>query len=143
MELKTISSKWTQVAGLLLIGGAVAWILKLGVIIFTNGRIIDTGAAALLMKIGLLLLIVGSTGIGNYFCQNRTYLLRILAIIISPIVVFGSFLLFAMITTPLLENITVWNAMWYAQEETPIALAVIYYLTIGGILYRVSCSMPR
>ncbi|WP_225000299.1 hypothetical protein [Cesiribacter sp. SM1] len=136
MQLKLLFSKWTQVAALLLIGGAVAWTIKLGVIIATNGRIIDTGAAALFMKVGLLLLLIGSTGIGNQLSLNRTLMLRIAAIIFSPVVAAGLFLLFAMITKPLLNPLLNNSGVWYAQQEAPIALAVVFFLSMGCLLYR-------
>jgi hypothetical protein len=134
MQAKSLFSNWTPLAALLLIGGALAWMLKLAVIIYTNGQIINTGAAALLMKVGLLMLLVGSTGIGYRLSKNRTLLLRVLAMVLSPLVLFGSFLLFAMISTPLFEN----SQVWYAQQEAPIGLAVFVYMAIGYLLYRSS-----
>jgi hypothetical protein len=130
--LKGIFSKWTQVAGLLLMGGALAWLIKLVVIVSTNGRIIDTGAAALFMQLGLLMLVTGSTGIGHRLSLNRPILLRTLAIIISPALAFGPCLLLGMILNPLFAN----SSVWYAQQEAPIALAVIVYLFTGCLLYR-------
>jgi hypothetical protein len=132
MQSKTLFSKWTQIASLLLIGGALAWALKLGVIISTNGRIIDTGAAALLMKIGLVMLVFGSTGIGSRLSADRKLWLRTIAIIVSPVVVFGLFLLFARLLGPLFK----YSSLWYAQQEAPIALAVVFYMTIGYFLYK-------
>jgi hypothetical protein len=139
MQLKLLFSKWTQVAGLLLIGGALAWTIKIGVIISTNGRIIDTGAAALFMKIGLVMLIVGSTGVGNRLSLNRALVLRVIAIILSPVVVFGALILIGSLITPLFKNLDV----WYAQQEAPIALAVIFNLAIGYILYRSHKSVTQ
>jgi hypothetical protein len=132
MQLRSLFSKWTQVAGLLLMGGALAWTAKLCVIISTNGRIIDTGAAAFLMTTGLVMLAVGSTGIGTRLSLNRNVLLRIIAIILSPLVVFGSFLLFGMIIVPLFKN----SSVWYAQQEAPIAIAVVLSFALGYVLYR-------
>ena len=132
MQVKLLFSKWTRIAGLLLIGGALAWTIKLGVIISTNGKIIDTGAAALFMKIGLFFLAVGSTGIGNRLSHKQAVLLRIIAILLSPVVVFGSCLLFGMLTSPLFSN----SSVWYAQQEAPIAFAAIVYLAVGFLLFR-------
>jgi hypothetical protein len=36
---------WTAVAGTVLVVGGVAWILKLWVIVATDGRVVATGAA--------------------------------------------------------------------------------------------------
>lgn len=132
MQLRSLFSRWTQVAGLLLMGGALAWTIKLCIIIATNGRIINTGAAALLMKIGIVLLLVGSTGIGNRLSRNRALWLRIISIILSPIVVFGLLILISTFIVPLFQHID----LWYAQQEAPIALAVIVCMPIGYILYK-------
>jgi hypothetical protein len=136
MQLKLLFSKWTQVAGLLLIGGAIAWTIKLAVIIATDGRIITTGAAALLMKIGIVLLVLGSTGIGNRLSLNRNLLLRAIAIILSPVVAFGTLLLFGTIINPILNPVLANSGVWYAQQEAPIALAVVFFLAVGYLLYR-------
>ena len=135
MQLKSLFSKWTQVAGLLLMGGALAWAIKLCIIIATNGRIINTGAAALLMKIGIVMLLVGSTGIGNRLSRNRTLWLRTISIILSPVVVFGSLVLVGTSIVPLFRHID----LWYAQEEAPIAIAVVVCMPIGYLLYK-SCK---
>jgi hypothetical protein len=44
-KIKLLLSQWIQIAGVILIIGALAWTIKLIIIISTNGRIIDTGAA--------------------------------------------------------------------------------------------------
>ncbi len=119
-----------------MIGGALAWILKLGVIISTNGRIIDTGAAALLMKVGLILLAVGSTGIGHRLSLHRAVLIKVVAIILSPVLAFGLFLLFAKVVTPLISPVIESSNVWYAQQEAPIGLAVLFFLTVGYLLFR-------
>ncbi|MFD3003025.1 hypothetical protein ACFS7Z_21855 [Pontibacter toksunensis] len=136
MQLKSPYSKWTQIAGLLLIGGAIAWIIKFSVIVATNGQVINTGAAALFMKIGLLMLGIGSTGIGYRLSLHRSLLLRTAAIMLSPVVVFASFLLLAKIIGPLFNTLLSNSNVWYAQQEAPIALAVVFYLSIGCLLFR-------
>jgi hypothetical protein len=132
MQLKSVFSRWTQVAGVLLMGGALAWTIKLCIIIATNGRIINTGAAALLMKTGIVLLLVGSTGIGYRLSRNKALWLRIVSILLSPVVVFGSLLLLAIFFVPLFQHID----LWYAQEEAPIAIAVVVCMPIGYILKK-------
>jgi hypothetical protein len=129
-KLKLIFSKWTQIAGLIMITGAIAWTIKLIIIISTNGGIIDTGAAAFFMTAGLLMLVIGSTGIGLRLTQGRNIFLRALAIILSPAFMFGSFILFSTITNPLFSG----SSIGYAQEEAPIGFAVIVYLFAGYLL---------
>ncbi|GAA4299069.1 hypothetical protein GCM10023183_07920 [Nibribacter koreensis] len=137
MEVNQLYRHWTKVAAILLIAGALAWTIKLIVIISTDGRIIDTGAASLLMKAGIILLAIGSTGIGFRLSENRPTWLRILAILLSPLVVFALFLLIAQIVTPLLINPLLENTkVWYAQQEAPIGLAVIFFLAMGLLLFN-------
>ncbi len=132
MQLTILFSNWTRIAAFLLIGGGSAWMMKLAVIISTHGRIIDTGAAALLMKMGIVLLLIGSTGIGYRLSIKRALWLRILAIVISPLLLFASFLPFALLIAPLLDNIP----LWYARQEAPIAIAVVVSFIIGYLLYK-------
>ena len=132
MQLKSFFSQWTKVAALLLIGGAVAWIIKLGVIVSTNGAVIDTGAAALFMKIGLVLLLIGSTGIGNRLSKNRQPFLRIIAIVLSPVILIGLIFLFGFIMGPLFKN----TSIWYAEQEAPILIAVMVSLVVGSLLLK-------
>lgn len=139
MTLRMLFAKWTQTAALLLIGGALAWAIKLGVIISTNGEVIQTGAAALFMKIGLLLLFVGSTGIGHRLGLRLPGFLRALAMVLSPALVIGSFMLFGFISGPLFKD----SSVWYAQQEGGIGIAVIVYLIIGIILYKSYRSATR
>ncbi len=132
MQLNLLFSRWSQVAGAFLMGGTVAWAIKLAVIVSTNGRIITSGAAALFMTIGIVLLLIGSTGIGYHLSRNRNLWVRAIAVILSPALVFGSFILIGMVTNPLLKD----SSIWYAQQEAPIAVAVIVYMVVGYLLYR-------
>lgn len=130
--MKSLFSNWTKVAGIILMGGAVAWTIKLCIIVATNGRIIDTGAAALCMKIGMAMLLIGSTGIGYGLGNHQVLWLRIIFVILSPVVVFGLLVLIGVFVSPLFKN----SSVWYAQQEAPIAVAVVIYGIIGYILYR-------
>ena len=131
MQTKVFSN-WTQLAALILIGGAIAWIIKLSVIFSTNGQVIDTGAAALFMKLGIILLAVGPTAIGSRLSANKATWLRVVAIVLSPVLLFATFLAVGFAATPLFKNIS----LWYAQQEAPIAIAVVVSLFIGIALYR-------
>jgi hypothetical protein len=56
-------SRWTQIAAGSTVAGCAAWLAKIAVIVASDGRIIDTGAAAWLMRAGLVGLFVGATGV--------------------------------------------------------------------------------
>lgn len=130
--MKSLFAQWNRVAGYLLIAGALAWMFKLVVIVSTNGRIIDSGPAAILMTAGLILLFVGSTGIGFYIARTRGVVIRIVSILLSPALLFGSFLLMGMLSEPLFRD----SIFWYAPQEAPIGLAVLLSLAVGLRLSR-------
>jgi hypothetical protein len=132
MELKRIFANWTAIASVILIGGSLAWAIKLTVIISTNGRIIDTGAAALLMKIGILLLLIGSTSLGSGISTNRSLFLRVVSFLLSPVFLFGTCFLLTTALNPLVKD----SSVWYAAQELPIAVVVVVCLPLGVFLYN-------
>ncbi|MBB1286798.1 hypothetical protein HRH25_20625 [Flavisolibacter sp. BT320] len=132
MQPKTLFANWTQIASTLLMAGALAWAIKLTVIISTNGRIIDTGAAALLMKIGIPLLLIGSTCLGSSLANRQNAFLRILAIVLSPVLLFGTCFLITTSLNPLVQN----SGVWYAAQELPIAVVVMVCFPVGLFLYK-------
>jgi hypothetical protein len=80
---------WTAIAGTSLIAGGVAWLLKLWVIVATDGRVVATGAAATFLEFGLILLTVGSTGIGSRLMMSQEPSMRVVLAVASPLVVLG------------------------------------------------------
>jgi hypothetical protein len=80
---------WTAIAGTTLIAGGVAWLLKLWVIVATDGRVVATGAAATFLELGLVLLIVGSTGIGVRVMMSQEPSMRVVLALASPLVLLG------------------------------------------------------
>ena len=52
-------SRWPVLASALLAAGGLSWMIKIGIIVATDGRIITTGPAAALMTAGLVLLPLG------------------------------------------------------------------------------------
>ncbi len=80
---------WIAIAGTALIAGGVAWLSKLWVIVVTDGRVVATGAAATFLELGLVLLIVGSTGIGVRLMMNQEPSMRIVLAVASPVVLLG------------------------------------------------------
>jgi hypothetical protein len=80
---------WIAIAGSTLIAGGVAWCSKLWVIVATDGRVVATGAAASLLEVGLVLLIVGSTGIGVRAMMGQEPSMRVVLALASPLVLLG------------------------------------------------------
>ena len=80
---------WIAIAGIALIAGGGAWLLKLWVIVATDGRVVATGAAATSLELGLVLLAVGSTGIGVRLMMSQEPSMRIVLAVASPLVLIG------------------------------------------------------
>jgi hypothetical protein len=86
---------WIVIAGTALVVGGVAWLLKLWVIVATDGRVVATGAAGAFFDIGFYSLMVGSTGVGLRLAINLENTLRVTLALVSPIafsLLFGVFL---------------------------------------------------
>lgn len=122
--------RWIHIAGFLLVAGGLAWLLKLGVIVATNGRVTDTGAAGMFYLIGVILLLVGSTGLGMKLAARRNSLLRTVAVILSPIVFVASFLVFQAVMIMIVGD---WGPT-YVREEAGIFVAAVVWLLIGVAL---------
>ena len=75
---------WIAIAGTSLVVGGVAWLLKLWVIVATDGRVVATGAAGAFFDLGLYSLLVGSTGVGLRLTMKLETALRVALAVVSP-----------------------------------------------------------
>ena len=75
---------WIAIAGTSLVVGGVAWLLKLWVIVATDGRVVATGAAGAFFDLGLYSLLVGSTGVGLRLTMKLETALRVALAVASP-----------------------------------------------------------
>ncbi len=86
---------WIAIAGTALVVGGVAWLLKLWVIVATDGRVVATGAAGAFFELGLYSLLVGSTGVGLRLTMKLERSMRVILALVSPFAfffLFGAFL---------------------------------------------------
>ena len=79
---------WTSRRGLmlasgLLAAGGVSWLVKIGVIVATDGRVITTGPAAVLMSAGLILLALGAAAGGAWLARRAHPVLGALAALVA------------------------------------------------------------
>lgn len=73
-------------SGLALVAGGAAWLSKLAVIVATDGRVTQTGAAAAFLDRGLVLLMVGHTGVGLRLAMNQAASMRVVLALASPLI---------------------------------------------------------
>jgi hypothetical protein len=136
---------WIALAGMALIAGGVAWILKLWVIVATDGRVVATGAAGAFFDLGFYLLVVGSTGLGLRLAINQELSMRLVLAVASPAAFFISFGIFSGIGYALVAigRLVVGDALpSYLLEEGGILVSAIVWLIVG-IWLLVGVVLPR
>src|SRR6187397_1053924 len=83
---------WERWAPVALLTGAVFWLAKMSVIVATDGRVDSTGAAAVFYIGGVLLMAIGATAVGLWLTRGRPTWLWVVAMVISFVGFFVSFL---------------------------------------------------
>lgn len=128
---------WIAVAGTALVFGGVAWFSKLAVVVATDGRVTATGAAGAFFTIGLLLILIGSTGAALRLTMNGETVSQILGIVLSPVMFVASFMLLQGVVVGL---VTVAQATVgglgpdYVREEAIILLTAVASLVVSAML---------
>ena len=135
---------WTTIAGTMLFIGGVAWILKLWVIVATDGRVVATGAAGAFYDLGLYLLMVGSTGVGLRLAMNQEPSMRVVLALASPFALFFLIGIFLVIGYALVAigRVFVGDALpSYLLEEGGIFISAVTGLVAG--IWLVAYAVPR
>jgi hypothetical protein len=125
---------WIAIAGTTLIAGGVAWMLKLWVIVATDGRVVATGAAGAFFDLGFYSLMVGSTGVGLRLAMNLETSLRVTLAVVSPFVFGVLFAIFSGIGYALVAigRVIAGDAVpGYLLEEGGIFVSAVVGLVAG------------
>jgi hypothetical protein len=125
---------WIAIAGAALIAGGAAWLLKLWVIVATDGRVVATGAAATFLELGLGLLLVGSTGVGLRLAINQETSMRVVLAVASPLLFMPAFLMFSAIGYALVaigRLIAGETVPGYLLEEGGIFVSAVAGIAVG------------
>ena len=107
---------------------------KLAVIVATDGRVTHTGAAAAFLDIGLVLLMVGSTGVGLRLAMNQETSMRVVVAVVSPLVFGALFTAFSAIGYAILAvggAIAGVAVPGYLLEEGGIFVSAVVGLVVG------------
>ena len=141
------SRLWIAIAGTALVVGGVAWLLKLSVIIATDGRVVATGAAGAFFDLGFYLLLAGSTGLGLRLAMNQEPSMRVVLAVASPFAFVFLFAIFSSIGYAILA--IVGDALpGYLLEEAGIFISAVVWLVVGiwlvvGVTLRGAEPQPR
>ena len=138
---------WIAIAGIALIAGGVAWLLKLWVIVATDGRVVANGAAGAFFDLGFYSLIVGSTGVGLRLTMKLETSLRVILAVVSPFAFFVLFGAFSGIGYALVAigRLIVGDALpSYLLEEGGIFVSAVVGLVAGIwlVVYVVRRGVP-
>lgn len=135
------TSRSITILATVLVAGGVAWLLKLvaiAVLVVTGSPDIESGAVAFFYLAGLGLLLIGSTALGLWLTINRQAPLRIAAVVLSPIVFWGSYQIMDVIA----DSIVGEQAPDYLQSETAVLVAALVWLTIGAVVLKSTRRTP-
>ena len=123
---------WEHWAPVVLLTGAIFWLAKMSVIVATDGRVDSTGAAAVFYLGGVLLMAVGATAIGLWLTRGRATWLRVVAMAVSFVGFFVSFLVLEGIAKSAFGD----AGPSYMSDEIGILVTAIFWLLAGAVLVR-------
>jgi hypothetical protein len=131
--------QWMKIATLALIAGASSWLVKLVVIVITDGA--DSGAgdaaAGVFFLLGFVLLLSGSSAVGLWLTRGRGPVVRIAAALLAPV----TFLVSWNLLDPVGEAMVGDLGPDYTSEESGILLNALLWLALG--LLVAAGSRPR
>ena len=131
--------QWMKIATLALIAGASMWLVKLVVIVVTDGAESGAGdaAAAVFFLPGFVLLLSGSSAVGLWLTRGRGPVVRIAATLLAPV----TFVVSMNLLDPVGEALVGDLGPDYAREEAGILLAALLWLALGILV--AAGSRPR
>jgi hypothetical protein len=122
------SPKWPLYASVLLTTGGLAWVVKIAIIVATNGRVMTTGPAAFLMSAGLVLLPLGAAGVGAWLARRSPVILRALAAVAAIAALIACTVALGWIGATLFRD----RGPSYAAEEAGILAAGLLWSLLGA-----------
>jgi len=128
----TTTSRLSTILAALAAAGGAAWLAKLAVVAATDGATSDTGAAAIFYLLGVALLAIGSTAVGLWLAAGRHRAVRVLAVVLSPVLFFVSFMLLDSIAKLLVGDA---GPAWL-EDEAGIGLTAMFWLLTGLLLAK-------
>ena len=123
------SRKWLIVASALLLAGGLSWLLKIAVIVATDGRVMTTGPAAALMSGGLVLLPLGAAGLGAWLARRTHAVVRVLAALAAVGALLACSVALGMGASAFARGR---NPAYWA-EEAGILVAGLLWSTVGAV----------
>jgi hypothetical protein len=117
---------------MILVGGGIAFFLKLVAIPTTGGEDSESGAIALLYLAGMFGMLVGSTALGSRLAEHAPLAVYVIALVLSPVVIWVVFIALDGGLKPIGEA----GPDWYVDEAGITASAVLMVGTGLWLLRR-------
>lgn len=126
-----------RIALTIFVAGGVALFLKLIAIPTTGGEDFESPAVAFFYFAGMFGMLVGSTGLGARLALKAALPVYVLALILSPVVIWFVFMVFDEGLKPIGEA----GPEWYAAEAGITAMAILM-VVVGLLLLRKRSAEP-
>lgn len=124
-----------RILGAIAAAGGAAWLFKFAVIVGTDGRTTDTGAAAVFFVLGAVMMAVGAGTLTLRAARGRGS--TIVAALLAPLVWAASFA----VLDPIAQAAVGDAGPGWLQDESAIALTGLVWLTAGLLALRPSRSL--
>jgi len=121
-----------RAAGLLALAAALAWSLKLGLIVSNGGENLDEGLVAVAYMLGLALFVATGAALGLALTTGRAAWLRGFGALLGPIAVLVLVGVLSSVGEPLVGDA---GPSWL-PDEVEIGLMVLVGLVAAGLLLR-------
>lgn len=131
-------SRWPVLASALLAAGGLSWMIKIGIIVATDGRIITTGPAAALMTAGLVLLPLGAAGVGAGLARHAHVGLRAVAALGAVALLVAGSVALGIAGSTLFRG----SGPSYLAEEAGLFAAGVVWFAVGLRTLRHARAVP-
>lgn len=126
------NNRWITITAIAAAAGGIAWLSKLAVIAATDGRVTDTGAAAVFFLLGAVLLAGGAGCVTLRLLRRQSRWTTVAALLSAPIVFFASFALLDSVAKAVVGDA---GPAWLEDEVGILATGAVW-LAIGLTLLR-------
>lgn len=127
MRSMTTADRPLRIATVAAVAGGAAWLAKLAVIAATDGRVTDTGLAAVFFIGGFVLLVAGAASVTLRAARGRGRGALVAAYVAAPLLFIASFLLLE----PLGKAVVGDAGPTWLGDEAGIGLVGLVWLAVG------------
>ncbi len=129
---RSAPARVTAVAGWAAVAGSVAWLGKMAVIVATDGRVMTTGAAAWLMRAGLLAWVLAGAAAALRLAYRHGVAARVAAVLVSPVAVAAALVPIGMLSAAAVGT----RGPFYLRDEFGLVVVGALGLAAGSATLR-------